>query len=70
MLKSYGWGGGPCDFSVSPSPFGLDFGTLDSDFGLDQIKNRSSTFFTLCRFNFHFLPLLVPLFAIVGPTLC
>ena len=26
--------GGPCDFSVSPSPFGLDFGTLDSDFGL------------------------------------
>ena len=38
MPKSYrvGWGGGggggPCDFSVSPSPFGLDFGTLD--FGL------------------------------------
>ena len=29
-----GWGGGPCDFSVSPSPFGLDFGTLDLDFGL------------------------------------
>ena len=31
------WGGGPCDFSVSPSPFGLDFGTLDfgtSDSGL------------------------------------
>ena len=26
--------GGPCDFSVSPSPFGLDFGTLDLDFGL------------------------------------
>ena len=24
-----GWGGGPCDFSVSPSPFGLDSGTLD-----------------------------------------
>ena len=24
--------GGPCDFSVSPSPFGLIFGTLD--FGL------------------------------------
>ena len=23
------WGGGPCDFSVSPSPFGLDSGTLD-----------------------------------------
>ena len=31
------WGGGPWDFSVSPSPFGLDFGTLDfgtSDLGL------------------------------------
>ena len=28
-----GWGGGgPCDFSVSPRPFGLDFETLD--FGL------------------------------------
>ena len=37
MLKSYGVGGGPCDFSVSPSPFGLDFGTLyfgTSDSGL------------------------------------
>ena len=41
MLKSY-WvvvvgGGGLCDFCVSPSPFGLDFGTLDfgtSDSGL------------------------------------
>ena len=30
MLKSYRVvGGGPCDFSVSPSPFGLDFRTLD-----------------------------------------
>ena len=32
-----GWGGDLCDFSVSPSPFGLDFGTLDfgtSDLGL------------------------------------
>ena len=31
--------GGPCDFSVSPSPFGLDFGTLDfgtSDLGLTK----------------------------------
>ena len=45
MLKSYGWWwwvgvGGPCDFSVSPSPFGLDFGTLDfgtSDSGLTKI---------------------------------
>ena len=44
MDKSYGvgwWGGGggggPCDFGVSPSPFDLDFGTLDfgtSDSGL------------------------------------
>ena len=34
-------GGGPCDFSVSPSPFGLDFGTLDfgtSDLGLTIFK--------------------------------
>ena len=28
--------GGPCDFSVSPSPFGLDFGTLDFGLGLDN----------------------------------
>ena len=33
-LKVRGWlvgwvGGGPCDSSVSPSPFGLDFGSLD-----------------------------------------
>ena len=37
-----GWGGDPCDFSVSKSPFGLDFGTLDfgtSDSGL-TIKNN------------------------------
>ena len=41
-LKVMGWGwvGGPCDFGVSPSPFGLDFGTLDfgtSDSGLTII---------------------------------
>ena len=30
-------GRGPCDFSVSPSPFGLDFGTLDFGLGLDNI---------------------------------
>ena len=33
MIKSYGvvggGVGGPCDFSVSPSPLGLDSGTLD-----------------------------------------
>ena len=31
-LKFMGWWvgvGGPCDVSVSPSPFGLDFGILD-----------------------------------------
>ena len=36
----WGGGGGPWDFSVSPSPFGLDFGTLDfgtSDLGLTII---------------------------------
>ena len=29
-------GGGPCDFSVSQSPFGLDFRTLDFGLGLDN----------------------------------
>ena len=40
-LKVRGWvggvGGGPCDYCVSPSPFGLEFRTLDfgiSDSGL------------------------------------
>ena len=45
MLKSYrvvglGGGGGPCYFCVSPSPFALDFRTLDfgtSDLGLTII---------------------------------
>ena len=48
MLKSYGWWwggvGGPCDFSVSPSPLGLDFGTLDFwtlDLGLTIFKKES-----------------------------
>ena len=30
VMGGGGWVGGPCDFSVSPSPFGLDFGTSDS----------------------------------------
>ena len=30
------WGGGPFDFSVSPSPFGLDFETLDIRLRLDN----------------------------------
>ena len=62
MLKSYrvvGWwgggggGGGPWDFSVSPSPFGLDFGTLDfgtSDLGL-TIKGLKVTHLLFCRLN-------------------
>ena len=37
MLKSYGWVG-TCDFCVSPSPIGLDFGTLDFGLGLDNIS--------------------------------
>ena len=42
-----GGGGGPCDSSVSPSPFGLDFGTLDfgtSDLGLTISQTRYFTF--------------------------
>ena len=41
-LKVIGWWvGGPCDFSVSPSPFGPDFGTLDFgtlDFGTSDLS--------------------------------
>ena len=40
--------GGPCDFSVSPSPFGLDLGTLDfgtSDSGLTIEKRQSKPAF-------------------------
>ena len=45
MLKSHGvgwvgWCGvvwcGPCDFSSSPSPFGLDLVSLDFGLGLDN----------------------------------
>ena len=54
MLKSYGWGGGVvgwggvgglCDYCVSPSPFGLDFGTLD--FGTSGLG------LTINNFNFQ-----------------
>ena len=41
MLKSYGvvgGGGGPCDYSVSPSPFKLDFGLWDFGLGLDNFQ--------------------------------
>ena len=51
MLKSYGvgWGGGggPCDYCVSPSPFDLDFGTLDfgtSDSSLTIIEKLEYNF--------------------------
>ena len=37
-LKVMGWGGGgPCDFGVSPSPLGLDFGTLDFGIGWGKV---------------------------------
>ena len=43
MLKSHGvmgGGDGQCDFSVSPSPFDLDFGTLGLwEFGLGLDNN-------------------------------
>ena len=47
MLKSYGWVGGLCDYCVSPSPFGFDFGTLDLDFGLglDNYNNNNNSSF-------------------------
>ena len=32
--------GGPSDFIVSPSPFGLDFGTLDFGLGLDNTQRN------------------------------
>ena len=51
MLKSYGVGGGGgslCDFSVSPSPFGPDFGTLyfgtsDSGLTIMRMKGEEAT---------------------------
>ena len=32
-------GGGPCDYCVSPSPFGLDFGTLDLGLTINALDN-------------------------------
>ena len=52
-LKVRGWWGGvggPCDYCVSPSPFGLDFGTLglwDFGLGLDKNNRRCSTLKTM-----------------------
>ena len=53
-MGGVGWGGvgGPCDFSVSPSPFGLDFGTLDfgtSDLGLTIVKALIIYHFSVSR---------------------
>ena len=55
MLKSCGWGGvggGPCDYCVSPSPVGLDFGTLDfgtSDFGTSDFGlTKKYTNYLIC----------------------
>ena len=62
-LKVMGWWGGvggPCDFSVSPSPFGLDFGTLDfgtSDSGLTI--RILSLLTTHSAKNLIFVPLLI-----------
>ena len=52
--------GGPCDSSVSPSPFGLDFGTLDfgtSDLGLTIYKyvTSSSTKLTLTKLYCYYV---------------
>ena len=47
------WGGGPWDFSVSPSPFGLDFGTLD--FGTLDLGLTIKVFLLLFdKFQFSF----------------
>ena len=61
MLKSYGWGGGwgewgggPCDFSVSPRskyflfPFWGNFYTT-WDMGLDSDLDKSLTIFNCAR---------------------
>ena len=63
MLKSWGWEcavghvvmcsrpcggvGGPCDYCVSPSPFGLDFWTLD--FGTLDLGLTISNFLFSCQ---------------------
>ena len=56
MLKSYGWGGGPCDFSASPSPFGLDFGTLDFGLGLDNYFLPSFVLMSPGNIRYHTAP--------------
>ena len=45
-------GGGPCDFSVSPSPFGLDFGLWDFGFGLDKKPGNFPTFQSINNHTF------------------
>ena len=49
------WGCGPCDFSVSPNPFGLDFGTLDLGLTIkalfDYFAGQSGTLNKVLRFE-------------------
>ena len=40
VMGGGGWVGGPCDFSVSPSPFGLDFGTSDSGLTINVLSGK------------------------------
>ena len=45
-----GWGGGPCYYCVSPSPFGLDFRTSDSGLTIfEQIISDCSSNIRLCN---------------------
>ena len=43
LMGGGGWVGSPCDFSVSRSPFGLDFGTLDLGLTISIHGHRSLT---------------------------
>ena len=65
-LKVRGGGvGGPCDFSVSPSPFGLDFGTLDfgtSDSGLTIFLCKSLTLLKSNLYGFELLSKIYQIF--------
>ena len=58
-MVGWWWVGGLCDFSVSPSPFGLEFGTLDfgtSDSGLTILIISSERYSIFSRyFKMHTL---------------
>ena len=59
MLKSWGWwwGGGPCDYCVSPSPKNWVFGffrlglTLESGFGACWDRGLGDSGLTILNFN-------------------